>query len=847
LKSRKNILLITLVTSLFLSTTLTNLPKVSAIMASLAVSPTFVDGIGLNLVPGSTFYIEVNVDDVEEMLGYQFWLSYNTSVLTPYALQSNFPFTVSYGEVINDEEGYLYMVYSYPFPEYTGFYTTEPFPVARIDFSVDDYGYSQLDLYKTIIVHLTDPWGIPHTVTDGSFVNIEIHDVAITGVKANQSFVKPSRSVSINVTAENQGTFTDSFDVTAYANTTLIGTQTATDLAPKTSKILTFTWSTTGFAEATYTLSATASVVAQETDTADNSYTDGTVTVTSLAVHDIAITSVTATPTSVFVGQNMTIKTTVWNFGIVTETFNVTAYYDENVIETRNITLADGASNTLTFAWNTTGVAFGTYTIKANTTLIPQDINQTNNVFIDGKVIVALSDISLWSLTFYPATVIKGQNVTITTAIENQGIQNATFTVTAYYKNVTVWVEVGTQPVANLTSGDSAHLTFVWSTTDVPLGTYLISANASVLFGEVDIADNSLAAEGAASIVPEVHDIAVTSVVASPTEVVVGGLVSINVTVENQGNMPETCDLSVRRNTIVIETQKAISLSAGESKTVPFIWNTTGITLGTYTIAANASIVTGETDTADNTKTDGSVTVGTRDLVILTLTVSPTQIAVGQLVTISVTVKNDGTFTETNINVTVYRDSIVLGTQIVASLPKGGSKVLSFAWNTAGVEPDTYTIKATVKVVAGETNKENNVKVLEVTVKVRSTISISVASTTFTVGDSTTINGSITPNPGAGKTVTLSYRLSGEQAWTNMTANTNTNGQYSFEWKPTAAGTYEVITSWAGDSATMGDGSDQQTITVQEGGGIPIYWVAAGIAIVVIAIILIYVWRSRKP
>jgi len=183
----------------------------------------------------------------------------------------------------------------------------------------------------------------------------------------------------------------------------------------------------------------------------------------------------------------------------------------------------------------------------------------------------------------------------------------------------------------------------------------------------------------------------------------------------------------------------------------------------------------------------------------------------------------------------------------VASLPKGGSKVLSFAWNTAGVEPDTYTIKAEAKVVAGETNKENNVKVLEVTVKVRSTISITAASTTFTVGESTTINGSITPNPGAGKTVTLSYRLSGEQAWTNMTATTNANGQYSFEWKPTAAGTYEVKTSWVGDSTTMGDDSDQQTITVQEGGGIPIYWVAGGIAIVVIAIILIYVWRSRKP
>jgi len=846
-KSRKNLLLITLVASLFLSTTLTNLPKVSAQPpASLAVSPTVVDGIERNLGPGSTFSIEVNVDDVEAMLGYQIWLGYDTSVLTPTALNSYFPFTNTLGQEINDVQGYLYMVYTYPLPELIGLYTTDPLPVARIDFTVDAYGYSQLDLYKTRIMHISEA-PIPHTLNDGSFFNIEIHDVAITGVIRNQTFAKPGRSISINVTAQNQGTFPDTFDVTAYANTTLIGTQTVTALVPKTSKILTFTWDTTGFAEATYTLSANASVVAQETDTADNSYTDGTVTVTSLAVHDIAITSVTATPTSVFVGQNMTIKTTVWNFGLVTETFNVTAYYDENVIETRNMTLAEGASNTLTFAWNTSSAAFGKYTIKANTTVVPDDINVTNNVFIDGEVIVQLSDLSLWSVTFSPTTVILGQNVTIETAVENQGRQNATFTVTAYYKNVTGWVEIGTQGVTNLTAGDNAYPSFVLNSTGVPLGTYLICANASVLFGEVDVADNSLVADGAASIIPEVHDIAVKSVTASPIEVAVGGIVSIDVTVENQGNMPETFDLSVRRNTIVIETRKTIALSVGESKTVPFSWNTTGITLGAYTMAANASIVSGETDTADNTKTDGTVTVGTRDLVILTLTVNPPQVAVGQSVTISVTVKNDGTFTETNINVTVYRDSIVIGTQIVASLPKAASKTLSFTWNTAGVELDTYTIKAAAKVVAGETNKENNVKVLEVTVKVGSTISITVASTTFTVGDSTTINGSITPNPGAGKTVTLSYRLGGEQTWANVTATTDANGQYSFEWKPTAAGTYEVITSWAGDSARMGDDSEKQTITVQEGGGgFPIYWVA-GIAIVVIAIILIYVWRSRKP
>jgi hypothetical protein len=76
----------------------------------------------------------------------------------------------------------------------------------------------------------------------------------------------------------NQGDFTEIFNVTVYANTTSIATQTVT-LTSKNSTTITFTWNTAGFAKGNYTIWAYAWPVLGETDTTDNTLPDGWVIV----------------------------------------------------------------------------------------------------------------------------------------------------------------------------------------------------------------------------------------------------------------------------------------------------------------------------------------------------------------------------------------------------------------------------------------------------------------------------------------------------------------------------------------------------------------------------------------
>jgi hypothetical protein len=75
--------------------------------------------------------------------------------------------------------------------------------------------------------------------------------------------------------------YTEAFTVTAYANTPTVASQIIT-LPQRSSIIIIFAWSTIGITKGSYTISAIADTVADETSTADNTFIDGVVVVTIL-------------------------------------------------------------------------------------------------------------------------------------------------------------------------------------------------------------------------------------------------------------------------------------------------------------------------------------------------------------------------------------------------------------------------------------------------------------------------------------------------------------------------------------------------------------------------------------
>jgi len=112
-----------------------------------------------------------------------------------------------------------------------------------------------------------------------------VHDVAINAVSVSKNSVVRGELVYINVTAENQGDFTETFNVTVFAGSKPISMpQTISNLPSGASQNLTFTWNTETATEGYHQIKATASMVQGETDISDNTFTDGNISVRFTAI-----------------------------------------------------------------------------------------------------------------------------------------------------------------------------------------------------------------------------------------------------------------------------------------------------------------------------------------------------------------------------------------------------------------------------------------------------------------------------------------------------------------------------------------------------------------------------------
>jgi hypothetical protein len=112
-------------------------------------------------------------------------------------------------------------------------------------------------------------------------VGAGFHDVAAKAITPLGTLIAQGYGAKIKVIVANQGTFTESFNFTLYANGTVIAANiTVTSLAGLSEAEHTVTWITTGWDYGNYTLSVNATTVEGETEVSDNSLIEGWTIVT---------------------------------------------------------------------------------------------------------------------------------------------------------------------------------------------------------------------------------------------------------------------------------------------------------------------------------------------------------------------------------------------------------------------------------------------------------------------------------------------------------------------------------------------------------------------------------------
>ena len=236
----------------------------------------------------------------------------------------------------------------------------------------------------------------------------DTRDIALTNIQL-PSNVTIGETLSINITIENQGNYTEIPTITAYYNNSLIGTKTLaypttplfdSNHTASTQNII-ITWNTTGLPTGKYTISANASTIPadetsqpnsayskNETDLTDNNITYNTLSLSPRETHDVAITNLKAARNWDYASCTINLSITVKNKGDTTETFNAEIRYNDNMLA--NLTIAGllpDEERTLDIQWNTTNVTpYVDYTISAIVPLIPDEYNTLDNQYTDGTI-----------------------------------------------------------------------------------------------------------------------------------------------------------------------------------------------------------------------------------------------------------------------------------------------------------------------------------------------------------------------------------------------------------------------------------------------------------------------------
>jgi hypothetical protein len=475
--------------------------------------------------------------------------------------------------------------------------TSGPGTFANVTFRVVGYGSSNITLgeetklwgpaqpplylfaYKIIDAaqppgSVNPPYGSDH-IGHGYFENI--NDVAITDLVTPTTAILGDL-VAVNVTIANKGSAAATYNLTVYANTTLIGNQTGNNLAAGETTTLPFIWDTAAMAVGNYTINATAWLPPGD-NPQDNTRNVATEIKT---LHDVAVTDLEVS--DAFTGDFVPVKVTVANQGTFEENVNVTIYYQSEIAGIRKVVNTTvfslgkrPTSEVIQTIWNTTGLNIGKCTINATITIdaLYTDEDLSDNMLPKLLTLSRGHDVVI-DLSVTPK-VLVGETVAINVTVQNVGGLDEGLVKINVTSGTTA---IGSQQIPSLTVGNSVTFPFAWSTTGLSPGIYTIDAEA-ILDKDEELTNNRDAK---------------TTVVAAPTEIVAGHI--IGTVTDTAGNPIEGAHVS------------AGSSSASTNATGNYSLE---LSAGTYTVTVSAS------GYKNSSKTDVNVVSGATTTVNFTL------------------------------------------------------------------------------------------------------------------------------------------------------------------------------------------------------------------------------------
>ncbi|MFC1917890.1 CARDB domain-containing protein, partial [Chloroflexota bacterium] len=392
---------------------------------------------------------------------------------------------------------------------------------------------------------------------------------------------------------------------------------------------------------------------------------------------DLVIQEITLTPENPSKGDTVYFNVVIKNRGSSQSRFtNVSFYLDDSPRgELDTPALNPGDTVTKSFSW---AAKAGTH--EARAVVDSKDYVAENDETNNDRVLTFATlapDLIVEIISWSPEDPSKGDDVTFTVTLKNQGNGRADYSFVAFYVDDE---SLGSESVDPLEAGASANKTFTWR---VKAGTHDIRAvaDSNTWLEESDETNN----EKVIAFSPLSPDLIIETVTWSPVNPSVGDTVTFTVTIENPGSgRADGSHFAYYIGGSDSGFQTVAVIEPGATATRTFTWLAEAGTRNIKIIADSAKTV--DESNEDNNEKLIEFTPIAPDLVIDDISWSPESPLAGDTVTFNVIIKNQSSGKAANSHVALHVGDTFLDSTYVPSIAADATANETFTWTvTAGL------------------------------------------------------------------------------------------------------------------------------------------------------------------
>jgi subtilase family serine protease len=430
----------------------------------------------------------------------------------------------------------------------------------------------------------------------------------------------------------------------------------------------------------------------------------------SVLAADMVVADIAWVPENPNIGQQVTFSVTVQNEGNKTSAAsNVNLSIDGIFRGNRQIPcLGAGENETVTYNWEATA---GIHDVEADADCLGQvkESDETNNSK-GATCSTAAPDLVIDSIVWSPKNRSATDNVTVTVKVSNRGTGKANYCWLSYYVDDSL---EGAAFIDPLKAGASVTKKFAWvAGADSHDFKAVVDSRQEVLENDET---NNIVTVTLPAILP---DLVIESISLSTAKPKSANGVIIAVVVKNKGLIPSSiCDLALYADEYRAQHEQVPVLISGQSVQIPFACNPLSKTM-TLRAVVNEDNFINEADETNNSRTvkiSLPRTVPNTDLTIENIGWTPAVPTIGETVTITASIRNNGKGQAFTTHVNYYIDDVFLESVQADAVDAGKTVLNSVKWQA---QPGTHTIKAVADAnnVLEETNEGNNEKLITLVV-----------------------------------------------------------------------------------------------------------------------------------